>query len=107
MAFQSDIDSDVTETFTNVESDDELDNDSVCDFYKGLGSDEEEEQDNESDSEEEQDMEESLDQRQWRVDRFKPKQFPFDSSESSISSHVQHIDENSALEYCRLIFDDN
>ncbi|CAF3234548.1 unnamed protein product [Rotaria sp. Silwood2] len=116
MASNSETDSDVTETFTNVESD-ESDNDSVSNSYKGSGSGEEEEQDNESDneeeqdnhsdSEEEQDMAESLNERRRRVDRSKPKQFLFDSSESGISSNVKQIDENSALEYFRLIFDDN
>jgi hypothetical protein len=63
MVSNSKIDSDMSQTFTNVESDDESNNDSVSDADKESDSDEEEQND-ESDSEEEQDMEEREDE-QW------------------------------------------
>ncbi|CAF1467893.1 unnamed protein product, partial [Rotaria sordida] len=60
--------SDVTETFSNAESDDELGTNSVSDFAS------------ESDSEvEEQDTEECFEERRWRVEWFEPKTFTFDS----------------------------
>jgi hypothetical protein len=94
MASSSTTDSDVTETFTNSESDDELGTDSVCDF------------DNESDNEDaKHDTQESSEERRWRVEWFEPKTFTSDSSDSGINSYLPKDEENRPLDYFLLIFD--
>ncbi|CAF1052717.1 unnamed protein product [Didymodactylos carnosus] len=94
MASSSTTDSDVAETFTNSESDDELGTDSACDF------------DNESDNEDgEQDAQEPFEERRWRVKWFEPKTFTFDSSASGLNSYLPKDNENRPLDYFLLIFD--
>ncbi|CAF4700965.1 unnamed protein product [Rotaria sp. Silwood2] len=106
MASTSKYDLDMSETFTNVSTD----TDSISDFNIWSSSEQEEGQDSESDSEKEeeeevQDTKEYFKERTWRTDRFKPKRSIFDSSKSGISFHLSKIDENSSLDYFRLIFD--
>ncbi|CAF3603311.1 unnamed protein product [Rotaria sordida] len=94
MAYSNTSDSDVTETFTDSELDDEIDTGSVSDS------------DNESDSgDEEQNKEEFFEERRWKEEWFEPKTFTFDSSESGISSYIPKNDENRPVDYFRLIFD--
>jgi hypothetical protein len=95
MAYSSASDSDVTETFTDFELDDEIDTDSVSDS------------DNETDSgDEEQNKEEFFEERRWKEEWFEPKTFIFDSSESGISSYIpKKNDENRPVDYFCLIFD--
>jgi hypothetical protein len=76
MKSSSTADSNVTETFSTSESDDELDADPIFGFA------------DESDSgSEEQDTEGSFKERRWRVEWLEPKTFTFDSSESGINSY--------------------
>ncbi|CAF4795266.1 unnamed protein product, partial [Rotaria sp. Silwood2] len=94
MAYNNTSDSDVTETFTDSESDDEIDIGSVSNS------------DNESDSgDEEQNKEEFFEEQRWKEEWFEPKTFTFDSSESGISSYIPKNDENRSVDYFRLTFD--
>jgi hypothetical protein len=90
----------MSETFTN----DTSDIDSISDFDDGSSSEQEENQNNESDSEEEEDTDGSFEEGAWRTDRFKPKQFIYDSSNSGISPNLPKIDDNNPLDYFCLIF---
>ncbi|CAF3360073.1 unnamed protein product [Rotaria sp. Silwood2] len=94
MAYSNTSDSDVTETFTDSELEDEIDTGSVADS------------DNESDSrDEEQNKEEFFEELRWKEEWFELKTFTFDSSESGISSYIPKNDENRPVDYFRLIFD--
>jgi hypothetical protein len=94
MASSSTTDSDVTEIFTNSESDNELGTDSVSDF------------ENVSENEDaEQDTQKYFEERRWRVELFEPKTFMFDSSGSGINSYLPKNDENRSLDYFHMIFD--
>jgi hypothetical protein len=94
MATSSSTDSDVTEFFSNSESDGQFDTDSSGDF------------DEESNSEDEkQNTKRSFRERTWRVEWFEPKTFTFDSSKSGIKSYLLKTVENRPVDYFHKIFD--
>jgi hypothetical protein len=90
----------MTEAFIN----DASNIDSISDFDDGSSSEQEENQNSESDSEEEEDTDGSFDEGAWRTDRYKPKQFIYDSSNFGISPNLPKIDDNNPLDYFCLIF---
>ena len=83
MASSIDYDSEMIETYTTTSSNAEF----ISNHDTESGS-EQEHQANEFDSEEgneEEKIEESYEETTWRTDRFQPKRFAFDSSDSGIS----------------------